>query len=146
MSAWDSSSSSWVSSSTVVCQPTRPGESGVARDCDESGSVETAGACDSDGTGGPGATLLPESSGAMQVAKSGRGKRSASRRSMASLDWRDEAAISFASAFYQALAYGRSVSTAFKLGCVQIDLESLDEQDTPQLLAQRANPAQVVFA
>ena len=58
----------------------------------------------------------------------------------------DEAAISFASAFYQALAYGRSVSTAFKLGCVQIDLESLDEQNTPQLLAQRADPAQVVFA
>ena len=57
----------------------------------------------------------------------------------------DDAAISFASAFYQALAYGRSVSTAFKLGCVQIDLESLDEQDTPQLLAQRADPAEVVF-
>jgi len=61
------------------------------------------------------------------------------------ISWR-LVAISFASAFYQALAYGSSVSTAFKLGCVQIDLESLDEQDTPQLLAQRADPAQVVFA
>jgi len=58
----------------------------------------------------------------------------------------DEAAISFASAFYQALAYGRTVRTAFDLGCNQIDLESLGEQDTPQLLAKRADPAQVVFA
>ncbi len=54
-------------------------------------------------------------------------------------------ATSFASAFYQALAHGRNVSTAFKLGCNQIDMESLDEQDTPHLLAQRADPAQVLF-
>ncbi len=46
----------------------------------------------------------------------------------------DQAAISFATAFYQALGYGRDVKTAFNLGCVQIDLENLDEQDTPKLL------------
>ncbi len=46
----------------------------------------------------------------------------------------DQAAISFATAFYQALGYGRDVKTAFDLGCVQIDMENLDEQDTPKLL------------
>lgn len=47
----------------------------------------------------------------------------------------DDAAISFAAAFYQGLGYGRDVQTAFDLGCVQIDLENLNEQDTPQLIA-----------
>ena len=46
----------------------------------------------------------------------------------------DQAAISFATAFYQALGYSRDVKTAFGLGCVQIDMENLDEQDTPKLL------------
>jgi CheY-like chemotaxis protein len=57
----------------------------------------------------------------------------------------DKAAISFAAAFYQALGFGRNVKTAFDLGCVQIDLESLDEQDTPKLLAVRSNPREIVF-
>lgn len=47
----------------------------------------------------------------------------------------DEAAIAFSMAFYQALGYGRSVKTAFELGKVQIDLEGLNEQDIPVLLA-----------
>ena len=34
----------------------------------------------------------------------------------------DKAAINFAAAFYQALAYGRDVKTAFGLGCNQIDI------------------------
>jgi CHAT domain-containing protein len=46
----------------------------------------------------------------------------------------DPAAISFAAAFYQALGYGRDVKTAFDLGCVQLDLDNLNEQDTPRLL------------
>ena len=58
----------------------------------------------------------------------------------------DEAAIGFAAAFYQALGFGRDVKTAFELGCVQIDLESLNEQDTPKLLANIANPKTIVFA
>jgi hypothetical protein len=58
----------------------------------------------------------------------------------------DKSAISFATAFYQALGYGRDVKTAFELGCVQIDLESLDEQSTPKLLAIRIDPAKIVFA
>lgn len=58
----------------------------------------------------------------------------------------DQAAIEFASAFYQALGYGRSVRTAFDLGCNQIDLASLGEQDTPQLLAPHVDASQVTFA
>jgi hypothetical protein len=57
----------------------------------------------------------------------------------------DEAAISFAAAFYQALGYGRSVQAAFDLGCVQIDLENLDEQDTPKLLAFKNTPESITF-
>ena len=49
----------------------------------------------------------------------------------------DQAAISFSSAFYQALAYGRDLQTAFDLGSIQIDLESIPEEDTPQLIAPR---------
>lgn len=46
----------------------------------------------------------------------------------------DQAAISFAKAFYQALGYGKDVKTAFELGCIQIDLESMDDQDIPKLI------------
>ena len=46
----------------------------------------------------------------------------------------DSTAIAFAAAFYQALGYGRNVKTAFDLGCLQIDFESLDDQDVPRLL------------
>jgi hypothetical protein len=57
----------------------------------------------------------------------------------------DKAAIRFAVAFYQALGYGKSVQTAFDLGCAQIDLENLGEQDTPKLLALNKDPETVVF-
>ena len=57
----------------------------------------------------------------------------------------DPAAMGFATAFYQALGYGRDVKTAFDLGCAQIDLESLGEQNTPKLLALRINPKDLVF-
>jgi hypothetical protein len=58
----------------------------------------------------------------------------------------DSAAISFATSFYQALAFGSDVQTAFELGCVQIQMEGLKEEDTPQLLALRCDPSTVVFA
>jgi len=58
----------------------------------------------------------------------------------------DEAAINFAVAFYQALGFGRNVQTAFDLGCVQIDMQSLNEQDTPKLLAINKNPKEIIFA
>jgi hypothetical protein len=57
----------------------------------------------------------------------------------------DKAAIHFAAAFYQALGYGRDVKTAFALGRAQIDLENIPEAQTPQLLATRVDPAQVVL-
>lgn len=57
----------------------------------------------------------------------------------------DKSAISFAASFYQALAYGRNVQTAFDLGCIQIDLESLDGTQTPKLLALHSDPKTQVF-
>jgi proteasome lid subunit RPN8/RPN11 len=57
----------------------------------------------------------------------------------------DRAATGFAMAFYQALGYGRSVKTAFELGCVQIDLENLNQQDVPKLLAVRGKPEEIAF-
>jgi hypothetical protein len=57
----------------------------------------------------------------------------------------DKAAISFAASFYQALGYGRDVKTAFDLGRVQIDLEGLNEQDTPKLLAMKISPSNISF-
>lgn len=57
----------------------------------------------------------------------------------------DTAAISFAKSFYQALGYGRSVDTAFKLGIGQIDLACLEEQNVPQLVAKHSNPKELIF-
>ncbi len=57
----------------------------------------------------------------------------------------DAASLNFAASFYQALAYGRDVQTAFDLGCNRIDLQALDEPGKPKLLAQRSDPRQVVF-
>ena len=49
----------------------------------------------------------------------------------------DPSAINFSASFYQALAYGESVQTAFDLGCLQINMEGLGEEDTPKLKARR---------
>lgn len=57
----------------------------------------------------------------------------------------DNSAISFATAFYQALGYGRNLKTAFDLGCMQIELEKLNGQDKPKLLALKCNPASIFF-
>jgi len=57
----------------------------------------------------------------------------------------DSAAINFSVAFYQALGFGRDVRTAFDLGCLQINLESLNEQDTPKLIALKSNPKKIAF-
>ncbi len=40
----------------------------------------------------------------------------------------DQSAIAFAAGFYQALGYGRSIQTAFDLGCLQIDLQATDRE------------------
>ena len=57
----------------------------------------------------------------------------------------DKAAISFSAAFYHALGYGESIQTAFDLGCSQIDLESLKEQDTPKLISMSSDPSSIYF-
>jgi hypothetical protein len=45
----------------------------------------------------------------------------------------DQAAVAFASAYYQALAFGKSVEAAFGLGRSQIRLEGLAYADVPRL-------------
>lgn len=54
----------------------------------------------------------------------------------------DVAARQFATAFYRALAYGRTVETAFELGKSQLDLHNFAPTNHPQLLG-KADPAQV---
>lgn len=46
----------------------------------------------------------------------------------------DQAAVIFASYFYQALAFGRSVLEGFELAKNQLELEGIDESKTPVLL------------
>jgi hypothetical protein len=57
----------------------------------------------------------------------------------------DPAAKSFAVAFYRGLGYGKDVKIAFELGRGQINLEGLDEQDTPKLLAINNKPEEIAF-
>lgn len=53
----------------------------------------------------------------------------------------DEAAIAFAIGFYQALGAGRTVEEAYKLGCVQIRLQSIPEHLTPVLIKKEQQAA-----
>ncbi len=58
----------------------------------------------------------------------------------------DRAAIEFASGFYRALGYGRSVEQAFKLGCLEINLANIPQSDVPQLRSRKGcDPAQAYF-
>jgi hypothetical protein len=58
----------------------------------------------------------------------------------------DRAAITFAASFYRALGFGRSVSEAFELGKVSLQLEGIPEEKTPQLLArQGVDPSRLVL-
>jgi hypothetical protein len=57
----------------------------------------------------------------------------------------DDAAVSFAASFYQALAFNRSISDAFQLGCTQIELEDLGGEDVPQLLARPGVDPRTIF-
>lgn len=45
----------------------------------------------------------------------------------------DKMAITFAGAFYQALAFGRSVSEAFELGKIELELGGIAGSDLPEL-------------
>jgi hypothetical protein len=57
----------------------------------------------------------------------------------------DETSLRFSTAFYQALAYGRTVQTAFDLALNRIDRESLSAQDTPQLIDLRHCASKMLF-
>ncbi len=46
----------------------------------------------------------------------------------------DKAAIAFSTGFYQALGAGRTIEEAYKLGCVQIQLQNIPEHLTPVLI------------
>ena len=53
----------------------------------------------------------------------------------------DQASLNFAASFYQALAYGRDVQTAFDLGCNQIDLQALRRAEQAQAAGPARRPA-----
>ena len=58
----------------------------------------------------------------------------------------DQAAIQFAAAFYQALAYGADMETAFNLGCIQVQPTSPGEETTPKLISLRRPASEIVLA
>jgi len=47
----------------------------------------------------------------------------------------DDAAIAFASSFYQGIAFGKSIKMSFDLGCSQIELENIGEEKLPRLFS-----------
>lgn len=56
----------------------------------------------------------------------------------------DKAAIKFATAFYQAVGFGRSVKDAFDSGKTALMLEGIPEEKTPELLVRKGvNPSTV---
>lgn len=57
----------------------------------------------------------------------------------------DEAAIKFAQGFYRGLGFGKDLETAFNLGCSQIDLQGLDEEDTPKIIWKGNQPKRIVL-
>lgn len=57
----------------------------------------------------------------------------------------DDAANAFASAFYQALAWGQSVQKAFDLGCNQMALEGFADADVPVLKARTGVDSHVLY-
>lgn len=57
---------------------------------------------------------------------------------------RDDAAIAFAGAFYQALGFGEDVQTAFELGCSQVELSGIAGGDVPRLLVRQGVDARAL--
>ncbi len=56
----------------------------------------------------------------------------------------DQAAILFASSFYRAIAYGRSIKEAFQQGIVSLQLEDIPEEHTPELAhSPQADPSSI---
>jgi hypothetical protein len=57
----------------------------------------------------------------------------------------DDSAVAFTTAFYRAIAHGKSVGDAFALGRVEIALRSMPGEDVPQLFCRRGIAADNVF-
>ncbi|MBP0019406.1 MAG: CHAT domain-containing protein [Cyanobacteria bacterium SBLK] len=57
----------------------------------------------------------------------------------------DRSAMNFSYSFYQALAYGRNIKTAFDLGCLQIDLKKLPSSEVLSLLTRAEHSAELTF-
>lgn len=57
----------------------------------------------------------------------------------------DQAAISFAAGFYEAIGYGNDLQTAYDLGCSRLEMEWPDEHTTPNLIAVNVVPREVVL-
>lgn len=57
----------------------------------------------------------------------------------------DDAAIAFAESFYQALGFGRSVRSAFELGCLQVALTGVPGEHIPKLHCKPGVNADSVF-
>ena len=57
----------------------------------------------------------------------------------------DEAAIVFASSFYQAFAFEQSIQSAFKLAQTALMLQGIPEENTPQLLVGGGADASAIF-
>ena len=58
----------------------------------------------------------------------------------------DDAAITFAAAFYQAIGFGRSIKVAFESGKAALLLEGIPEQNTPILMVRSGvNPDKVIL-
>ena len=58
----------------------------------------------------------------------------------------DDAAITFAAAFYQAIGFGRSIKVAFEAGKAALLLDGIPEENTPVLLVRAGvDPDQVIL-
>ena len=57
----------------------------------------------------------------------------------------DEAAITFAAAFYQAIGFGRSIKVAFESGKAALLLEGISEENTPELLCRTGVDPDEIF-
>jgi CHAT domain len=57
----------------------------------------------------------------------------------------DHSAIAFSAAFYEALAQGRSVEEAFKVGVANLAMEGIPEETTPSLLIKQGVEAAKIY-
>ncbi|WP_198291889.1 CHAT domain-containing protein [Thauera sp. 28] len=57
----------------------------------------------------------------------------------------DQAAITFAAGFYEAIGHGKDIHTAYELGCSRLQMEWPSERTTPKLIAVNVDPKDVLL-